>query len=177
VSILTVNVAFSTLVFLIAARLYVWPRLPAASRDVLLSVLLLHSFRHLGLMFLAPGATYPGIPQRFAVPAAVGDLVAALLAVAAIAAVASEARVARPLVWLFNVEGTLDLVAAIALATMLDAGPYMGPSYWIPAFWVPALLVSHWITFVLLIRHWPRGSRTPGSVALTPVSAPSGGLT
>jgi hypothetical protein len=30
----------------------------------------------------------------------------------------------------------------------------MGPAYWIPAFWVPALLVTHYITFVLLLRPW-----------------------
>lgn len=35
----------------------------------MLPVLLLHSFRHLGLMFLAPGATYAGIPPQFAYPA------------------------------------------------------------------------------------------------------------
>jgi hypothetical protein len=31
---------------------------------VLLPILLLRSFRHLGLMFLVPAATYPGIPQH-----------------------------------------------------------------------------------------------------------------
>jgi hypothetical protein len=30
-------------------------------------------------MFLAPGATYPGIPPQFTRPAAYGDLVAAVL--------------------------------------------------------------------------------------------------
>ena len=63
----------------------------------------------------------------------------------------------RPLVWLFNVEGTLDLLAAIALATLHDASPYMGPAYWIPAVWVPALLVTHYVTFVVLMRRAFRG--------------------
>jgi hypothetical protein len=44
----------------------------------------------------------------------------------------------------------VDLVIAIALATIYDAGPHMGPAYWIPAFWVPALLVTHYVTFVVL---------------------------
>jgi hypothetical protein len=35
-------------------------------------------------MFLAPGATYTGIPPQFAYPAAFGDLLAALLALAVI---------------------------------------------------------------------------------------------
>jgi hypothetical protein len=84
--------------------------------------------------------------------------VAAFLALAALAAVATGARIARFLVWVFNIEGTLDLLLAIALATTYDAAPYMGPAYWIPAFWVPALLVTHYITFVVLWRHWPHAA-------------------
>jgi hypothetical protein len=158
-NILTVNLLFSTLVFWIAAKLYLFPRLAALSpRSVLLPILLLHSFRHLGLMFLAPGATFPGIPAQFAYPAAIGDLLAALLALAAIPAVAMDWKGARLLVWIFSIEGTLDLVAAISLATIHGADAFMGPAYWIPAFWVPALLVTHYITFVVLIRHW-KGTR------------------
>jgi hypothetical protein len=56
-------------------------------------------------------------------------------------------------VWIFNVEGTLDLGAAITLATIYGAAAYMGPAYWIPAFWVPALLVTHYVTFMVLRRH------------------------
>ena len=155
-SILTANLAMSTLVFWMAARIYLWPRLQQLSpRDVLIPILLLHGFRHLGLMFLSPGATYAGLPDRFAWPAATGDLLASVLALAAIPAVVAGSRLAKPLVWTFNVEGALDLAAAITLATVFDAGPYMGPAYWIPAFWVPALLVSHWLTFVMLARQWP----------------------
>ena len=154
-NILTVNLVLSTLVFWIAARLYLVPRLPdLAPRAVLLPILLLHAFRHLGLMFLAPGATYPGLPRPFAVPAAYGDLLAAVLALVAIPAVATQARSARYFVWVFNVEGSLDLMAAIVLATVYGASAYMGPAYWIPAFWVPALLVTHYIVFVVLLRHW-----------------------
>jgi hypothetical protein len=154
-NILTINLLFSTLVFGIAARLYLIPRLPGlAARSVVLPILLLHAMRHLGLMFLAPGAVYPGIPPAFAYPAAIGDLLAAVLALIAIPAVVGESRLARPLVGLFNVEGTLDLIVAIALATVHDAAPYMGPAYWIPAFWVPALLVTHYVAFVVLGSRW-----------------------
>ena len=156
-NILTVNLLFSTLIFWIAARIYLLPRLPELKpQSVLLPILLLHSFRHLGLMFLAPGATYAGIPPQFACPSAFGDLGAAVLALAAIPAVATNHRSARLLVWIFNVEGSLDLVSAISLATLLKAAPFMGPAYWIPAFWVPSLLVTHHVTFVLLCKHWSR---------------------
>ncbi len=154
-NILTVNLLFSTLVFWIAAKLYLLPRLRELKpQAVLLPILLLHSFRHLGLMFLEPGATYAGIPAPFAYPAAFGDLLAALLALAAIPAVAMNWKGARVLVWIFSVEGTLDLGTAIALAAIYDAHVFMGPAYWIPAFWVPALLVTHYITFMVLLKYW-----------------------
>jgi hypothetical protein len=119
-----------------------------------LPILLLHGLRHLGLMFLAPGATYVGVPQQFAYPAALGDLLAAVLAVVAIPAVAANRRSAKILVWAFNIEGTVDLAVAITLATVFEVSAYMGPAYWIPAFWVPALLVTHYLTFVVLLKHW-----------------------
>jgi hypothetical protein len=156
-NILTVNLLFSTLVFWSAARLYVLPKLREYEpRIVLLPILLLHAMRHLGLMFLAPGATYPGLPPQFAYPAAFGDLLASVLALIAIPAVATQARSAKLLVWLFNIEGTLDLLDAIALATIHEAAPFMGAAYWIPAFWVPALLVTHYITFAVLLKPWAR---------------------
>ena len=147
-NILTVNLVFSTLVFWAAARLYVLPNLARwTPQAVLLPILLLHSFRHLGLMFLAPGGVYAGMPWQFAYPAAFGDLLVAVLAMAAILT-----RMPRPLVWTFNVLGTVDLLAAITLATIYQATDFMGPAYWIPAFWVPALLVTHLLTFIILLR-------------------------
>jgi hypothetical protein len=155
VNILTVNLLFSTLVFWIAAKIYVFPKLSELGpRAVLLPILLLHSFRHLGLMFLAPGATYAGIPPQFSYPAAFGDLLAAFLALAAIPPVYRNIPAARQFVWIFNVEGTVDLLVAITLATIYRASVYMGPAYWIPAFWVPALLVTHYIAFVVVWKHW-----------------------
>jgi hypothetical protein len=149
--ILTVNLVASTVIFYAAARLYVLPNLRGWSfHAVMPPILLLHSLRHLGLMFLAPGVTHPGMPAQFAYPAALGDLLAALLAVAALVAVVRRHRAERALVWVFNVEGKLDLLPASTLVTVFGAPPYMGVAYWIPAFWVPALLVTHYITFLVL---------------------------
>src|SRR6266853_3522778 len=145
-NVLTVNLVFSTLVFWIAAKLYVFPRLHELQpRTVLLPILLLHSTRHLGLMFLAPGATYPGLASEFAYPAAFGDLLPAVLAFVAIPLVLRSSSLAKPAVWLFNIVGTLDLVTAITLATIHNDPVAMGPAYWIPAFWVPLLLVTHYV--------------------------------
>ncbi|MGH9867662.1 MAG: hypothetical protein ACREAA_05800 [Candidatus Polarisedimenticolia bacterium] len=153
--ILTFNLFATTVVFYVAARLYLLPRLGQLSpRNVLLPILLLHSLRHLGLMFLAPGAVYPGMPLAFARPAAFGDLVTALLAFTAIPFVARGWKGNRLLVWVFNIFGTLDLVSAITLATIHNAPIHMGAAYWIPAFWVPSLLVTHYVTFLILAKHW-----------------------
>jgi hypothetical protein len=149
---LVINLVASTLVFYAVARLYVLPRLGAwRVRTIVLPILLLHSFRHLGLMFIAPGVTDPGIPTQFAYPAALGDLLAAVLAFAALVAVVRNHPAQRALLWVFNVEGTLDLLLAIVTATAFGAAPYMGAAYWIPAFWVPALLVTHYIVFLVLL--------------------------
>ncbi|PYT34884.1 MAG: hypothetical protein DMF52_11700 [Acidobacteria bacterium] len=140
--ILTFNLIGTTLVFYVAARLYLLPRLgELAPRNVLVPILLLHSLRHLGLMFLAPGAVHPGMPPQFAYPAALGDLLTALLAFISIPAVLEGGRSGRTLVWIFNVFGTLDLAMAITLATIHQAPLSMGAAYWIyrrsgcQAFW------------------------------------------
>src|SRR5437660_1372014 len=125
--VLTVNLVASTSVFYAAARIYVLPRLGDWSfRNVMPPILLLHSFRHLGLMFLTRGATYPGMPVQFAYPAALGDLLAVVLAFASLVAVVRDHRAGRILVWAFNLEGTLDLMTAIVLATLYGAPVYMG---------------------------------------------------
>jgi len=153
--ILTLNLIATTVVFYVAARIYLLPYLGRLSpRAVLIPILLLHSLRHLGLMFLTRGATYPGLPPQFAYPAALGDLLTAVLAFVAIFFVSRNSTGARPLVWVFNVFGSIDLLDAITLATIYNAPQFMGPAYWIPAFWVPALLVTHYITFLILIRYW-----------------------
>jgi hypothetical protein len=64
---------------------------------------------------------------QFAKPAAFGDLLAAILALVALAAVVRRSSLARPLVGLFNIVGTIDLISAISLATihgacLLDTG-------------------------------------------------------
>ena len=95
-NILTVNLLFSTVVFAIAAKLYLLPMLPRLDpRSVVIPILLLHALRHLGLMFLASGAVFPGLPEQFAKPAAYGDLLTAILALVALCAVVRRAARGR----------------------------------------------------------------------------------
>src|SRR5256886_13540266 len=152
--ILTLNLIATTVIFYITARIYVLPLLPRLRpQQVLLPILLLHSMRHLGMMFLTRGATYPGLPAEFAYPAAFGDLLTAIIALVTIPLLIRGSAMARPVVWFFNIFGTIDLLLAITLATVYNAPVSMGPSYWIPAFWVPSLLVTHYVTFLLLRRN------------------------
>ena len=153
--VLTINLVANTVIFYVAARLYLLPLVPRVRPQVILvPILLLHSTRHLGLMFLSRGGTFPGMPPQFAYPAAFGDLLTAILAFAAIPFVLRNSGLAKPAVWIFNIVGTLDLLDAITLATIYNAPVTMGPAYWIPAFWVPLLLVTHYVTFILLSRRW-----------------------
>lgn len=153
--ILPLNLVLSTLIFFVAAKIYVIPLIPQVSAaTILLPILLLHSFRHLGLMFLTQGATKEGMPFQFAYPAAIGDLITAVLAFIAIPVVLMQLSFSIPLLWAFNIVGTLDLILAIVLGTMYNAQRYLGASYWIPAFWVPVLLVTHYVTFILLFTKW-----------------------
>jgi hypothetical protein len=154
--IVTLNLLANTAIFYLAARLYLLPQLSRfRPRQILIPILLLHSTRHLGMMFLSRGAIYPGLPSEFAYPAAFGDLITAIIALTAIPLVLRGSAFAKPVVWFFNIFGTIDLLVAIILATIYDAPVAMGPAYWIPAFWVPLLLVTHYITFVVLRRRGP----------------------
>jgi len=151
--ILTLNLVANTAIFYVVARLYLLPLVPRVRpQQIVVPILFLHSMRHLGMMFLTRGATYPGLPAQFAYPAAFGDLLTATIALVTIPIVLRGSAVAKPAVWFFNIVGTVDLLLAIILATVYQAPVAMGPAYWIPAFWVPLLLVTHYVTFLLLSR-------------------------
>src|SRR4029453_15571204 len=94
--VLTVNLVANTAIFYVAARLYLLPFVPRIRLPhILVPILLLHSMRHLGLMFLTRGATFPGMPSEFAYPAAFGDLITAVLAFAAIPLVLRSSALAK----------------------------------------------------------------------------------
>ena len=83
--ILPLNLVANTAIFYVAARLYLLPLIPRVRPEqILVPILLLHSTRHLGMMFLTGGATYAGLPPEFAYPAAFGDLITAIIAFVAI---------------------------------------------------------------------------------------------
>jgi hypothetical protein len=86
----------------IVVALYLWPQLRERSlAEAMRPLLILHSFRYVGLSFLVPGVVSPDLPAAWARPAAYGDIIAAILALLALAGLNS--RLGTPLVWVFNV--------------------------------------------------------------------------
>jgi hypothetical protein len=100
-------------------------------------------------MFLAPGATYAGIPPQFAYPAAYGDLLAAILALLSIRAVAVGIGAAG----LSSGRSTWKdrLICSPYIGDGLSRPDYMDLRTGFPPL-VPALLVTHYITFVILLK-------------------------
>lgn len=116
-------------------------------------ILLLHTFRYIGLMFLIPGVTSGILDARFSQPAAYGDLIAAILAFIAIAAIRLKLSWALASVWVFNIWGMADLLNAVGRGIIFTEDGQLGAAYWIPATVVPLLLVTHVYVFILLLRH------------------------
>lgn len=155
------SVALSFLAWGVVAARYFWPALRSMpGRAAFRPILLLHSFRFVGLAFLVPGVVGPDLDPAFALPAAYGDLVACLLALAALGAL--DTRVGPALLWIFNLWGTVDLLLAFyqgQFGARIEPGQ-LGATYFIPTILVPLLLITHGLAFRLLLRkHFGPASR------------------
>ena len=149
------SVLMNFVAFGLLTALYIWPRVRTLRReDALTALLVPHTFRFVGLSFLVPGVVAASLPPAFAAPAADGDLIAALLAIAAILALIRRASLAIPLVWLFNVWGAGDLLNAFYQAQIrVGISPeLLGAAFYIPTLVVPPLLVIHGLIFRLLVQ-------------------------
>jgi hypothetical protein len=148
-------VAFGFLAWGIFAAQYIWPAISKRERaDALNPLLVLHGFRYIGLAVLIPGVVSPQLASTvFARGLAYGDLAAAIFALIALATL--RPRLAGPLVWSFNIFGTVDLLNAFYQGNRLslaDTPGLLGAGYFIPIFGVPLLLVTHILMFRLLMR-------------------------
>ena len=143
----------SLIVYALLAKWYVAPWLAGKPvEQALVPLIFPHAFRHIGLLFLVPGVVAEPLPPEFANPAAYGDLAAAVLAILALIALRGGWGAALPLVWLFNVVGSVDLFYAVIRGITVDAQENMGAAWYIPTFIVPALLVTHFMVFARLLR-------------------------
>jgi hypothetical protein len=161
-----VSIAFGFIAWGIVATRYIWPKLRLLRRaEALRPLLILHSFRFIGLAFLVPGVVSPDLPSAFAHSAAYGDIVAATLALLSLASLPRGAGVV--IAWIFNLWGSADLLNAFYQAN--DAGlmaGQLGATYFIPTLIVPLLLITHGLAFRILLQHQSgsamRESRQPG---------------
>ena len=152
-ALLGVSVVFGLVAWSVIAMSYLWPALKAWPRaEALRPLLMLHSFRFVGLSFLVPGVVSPEMPPGFAVPAAYGDLIAASLALASLAMLRVP-WLGLALVWALNLWGATDLFLAFYNAYRLGLEPgQLGAAFVIPTVVVPLLLVTHALMFMLLLR-------------------------
>ena len=132
-----------------------------------------HLWRLVGLGFII-GWYLGALPAGFAIPEGLGDIIAALGAVALVRTLAAGST---PRTWLlaWNVFGLVDLVTAIALGVLYSNGP-LGllsggsvttrpmvtfPVSLIPTFFVPVFILLHALTFTRLSARPARVSRPP----------------
>src|SRR6516164_9007750 len=150
-----VSIAFSCIAWGMVAARYIWPELRLRQRaEALRPLLILHSFRFIGLAFLVPGVVSPDLPTAFAQSAAYGDITAAILALLALISLSSATGIV--IAWIFSLWGTADLFNAFYQANHagLTAGQ-LGSTYFIPTFIVPLLLITHGLGFRILLQHQP----------------------
>jgi len=150
-----ISVILSFISWGIIAKRYIWPALRRVPRiEALRPLLLLHTFRFVGLAFLIPGVVSPDLPAAFARPAAYGDLTTSIFAWLAIATLGSSLGII--LAWAFNILGSADLLYAFyeGNRVALDSAPGLqGAAYFIPTVYVPLLLTTHVLVFLLLLKH------------------------
>jgi hypothetical protein len=153
------SIGFSLIAWGIVAARYIWPELRHRERsEALRPLLILHTFRFIGLAFLVPGVVSADLPPAFAHSAAYGDITAAILALAALQLLPSATGVASG--WIFNLWGLADILNAFYQANHagLLAGQ-LGAAYFLPTLVVPLLLITHGLAFRILLRQQAKPAR------------------
>jgi len=150
-----VSITFSLIVWGIVTARYIWPELRLRERaEALRPLLILHSFRFIGLAFLVPGVVSSDLSPAFAHAAAYGDIIAATLALLSLLLLPSAAGVA--VAWIFNLWGSVDILNAFYQANHagLLAGQ-LGAAFFLPTLVVPLLMMTHGLAFRILLQHQP----------------------
>ena len=147
------SIAFSLIAWGLVTSRYIWPRLRHRERsEALEPLLILHSFRFLGLSFLVQGVVSPDLPSAFTHAAAYGDIIATTLALLSLLTLSSASGVV--FAWIFNLWGAADLLNAFYRANSSGLLPgQLGAAYFIPTLIVPVLLITHVVMFRILVQH------------------------
>ena len=147
------SVAGAFLASAVVAVTYVWPAIRTMPRNNALRLLAaFHAFRFEGMNFMVAGFVSPQLSPDFASQVGWGDLIAASLALVSMGALSWRWPIAIPIVWIFNIWGTLDLLNAYYKGVKIGDPGLFGAAIYIPALYVPLLLVSHVLVFMILSR-------------------------
>lgn len=146
-----VSVLTSLIVWNKIIKKYFWPHSKTLElKKAVQPILFLHSFRFAGLSFFVPGVVHAGLNPAWAIPAAFGDFIAAILALLTVSLINSISF--RPLLWIFNIWGLADLILAFIDGPRYGIIPFLGPAYYIVILYVPLLLLTHLTVFKLLLK-------------------------
>src|SRR6266567_3222485 len=141
--------------WILCTNVYILPRLKAMSRiDAQRAIATLHCFRFFGLVFILPGVVGHNLPAGFAPLAAYGDFATGLLAMLALLTIRNRSLF-WPLVVAFNLVGAIDIIVDYYHGVTLglpDLSGELGATYAIVIVYVPILMITHLISFYLLLR-------------------------
>ena len=146
------SIGFGLIGWSVVTSCYIWPALRGRNTlEAMKPILVLHSFRFIGLAFLVPGVVSADLPRGFAHAAAFGDVVAAALAFITLFLLPSTAGITAA--WIFNIWGLADLLNAFYQANRsgLLAGQ-LGAAYFLPTLIVPLLMITHIVGFRILLK-------------------------
>jgi len=154
--------------WLLCTFAYVLPKLKTMDRIAAQrAIATLHSFRFFGLVFILPGVVGHNLPAGFAPFAAYGDLATGLLAMLALLTVRVRSLF-WPLVVGFNLVGAVDILVDYYHGVRLGLPPLsgeLGATYAIVIVYVPFLMITHFISFYLLLRRPSTVPRVTAQVA------------
>ena len=138
-------------VWAVLALLFVAPKLRSYATDDALSICIAPQlFRVLGVGLLVPNLA-PGMPWSFALPTALGDSATALLALISVVALRNRWQRARKVAWACNLVGAADLVIALPHAAITGTAQFLTAQWYVPALGVPLMIVSHVMSFRVLL--------------------------
>ncbi|MCE9600494.1 MAG: hypothetical protein K8S54_21225 [Spirochaetia bacterium] len=114
-------------------------------------LLLINVFRFIGMSMYIPRVVGPDMPEGFVFPAVWGDFTAAILALLGYVLLGRGSRLAIPVVWVFNLEGFVDLLFASFQALSLKIAAQAGMMFVVFTAYAPLLIVIHIAVFRLLL--------------------------
>jgi len=148
-----VQFTFSTVLFALVARWYLWPALKRLTLSSALTPLfLVQAFRYLPSSAFAPGQVGAALPMHAMAHIAYGDLAAALLALIAALFLRYGWPGAIGVAWTVNVLTSLDWLYGGYLAASNRLVNYpMGGNWYIVNYYVPLIGVVHVLIFARLL--------------------------